>query len=88
MMLCDISFDTSDDNENYVDNDVNYNIEEEEVTSEENYEVDEDVDVPVNSNSDSIYKILAGRVLCAWLISKSPAEINFDIVGWDISVQP
>ena len=42
----------------------------------------------MNSNSDSINKIIADMILCDWVIRKSVAESNFSIAGWSLSVQP
>ena len=39
----------------------------------------------MNSDSDSIYESLAGRVLRAWVRRKSPTEIKFAIAGWALS---
>ena len=66
-----LSFDSSNTNEDY--DGSNDNIEDCNVTSEYYDEVDKDVDVSVKRYSDSIYDILAGRFLCAWVRSKSPA---------------
>ena len=85
----DLSFDKSDDNynDNDDDDDVNDSIEQDEVTSEDEDEFEKYVYLLVNSDSGSIYDILAGRVLRAWTRRKSPAGSKFSISGWDISLQ-
>ena len=78
--------DTSSGDDDKNDDDINDNIEDEKFTSEDDDEVEKYVNVSVNSNSDSIYKSLAGRVLHELYRRKITAESNFYISGWALSV--